>query len=387
LAPVDDFRPILNSGIPGTNQGRGDLGSLRLVRLDQAKGGTLGEAVRNGGGNVLLHAGVTLSPRYLKALADHGFGAVYVDDPLAPGIAVDDSLRWETRAQAFGAVRDVFARAAGDELGDLAGARRAVDGIIDDITRAAASVFALTALRASSEYTFTHSVNVCALSILVGLISGYDRTELRQLGIGALLLDVGKVACLEATEKPGALTESEWALMKRHPVEGYELLRKSPDVHLFSAHVAFQHHERADGSGYPRGIYGERILPFAAIAAVADVYDAMTADRPYRPASPPHEAMRWLQERAGAQFDKDAVRRLARRVAVYPAGTIVRLSSGELGAVQTQGVDPRQPTVRVVADARLKRVEPVSVDLAADEAGRSIADVLADWPARLRGAI
>ena len=358
-------------------------GRVRLIRLEHAGGHTLGEAVRGGSGQVLLHAGVRLSPRYLRALGEYGFGAVYVEDPVAPGIAVDDSLRAETRAQAFTAVKGIFERAGRGEIGDIAAARRAVDGLLDDIAGTAASVFGLSALRAASEYTFAHSVNVCALSLLIGTLSGFDRPELRQLGVGALLLDVGKVSCIEATEKPGALTASEWEAMRRHPVDGYEMLRKSPEVHLFSAHVAFQHHERADGSGYPRGIYGDRILPFAAIAAVADVYDAMTAARPYREARPPHEAVAWLQERAGTQFDRDAIRRLARRVAVYPAGTIVRLSSGEVGAVEGQGVDPRRPRVRVVGDAQGHPVAPATVDLADDPGRPSVADVLADWPRAL----
>ncbi len=355
------------------------------MRLDQARGRTLGQEVRNGAGQPLLRAGVTLSPRYLRSLASQGFSAVYVEDPLAHGIPVEDALRWETRAQAFAAVRDVFEQAAAaGEIQRVEGARAAVDTILRDVAACASGVLGLSALRAATEYTFTHSVHVCALSLLMGMASGYDGIALRQLGVGALLLDVGKVACLEETEKPGALSDAEWEVMRRHPVDGYEMLRRHPDVHLFSAHVAFQHHERADGSGYPRRIYAERILPFAAIAAVADVYDAMTSDRPYRPALPPHAALAWLNERAGKQFDRDVVRRLTRRVAAYPAGTIVRLSSGEVGAVQAQGKSPPQPTVLVVADANLRRVSPVPVDLAEDEDRRSVDEVLEDWPKRLQ---
>jgi HD-GYP domain-containing protein (c-di-GMP phosphodiesterase class II) len=356
---------------------------VRLVRLEQARGRTLGHEVRNGAGQALLRAGITLSPRYLKSLAAQGFSAVYVEDPLAPGIPVEDALRWETRAKAFTAVRDVFEQASAGEIKSVAGAREAVDAILQEIAGVASGVCALTALRAASDYTFTHSVHVCALCLLVGMASGYDRGALRQLGVGALLLDVGKVAYIDATEKPGALSEGEWEVMRRHPVDGYEMLRRNPDVHLFSAHVAFQHHERADGTGYPRRIYGERILPFAAIAAVADVYDAMTSERPYRPALPPHAALAWLSERAGKQFDRDVVRRLIRRVAAYPAGTIVRLSSGEVGAVQAQGKNPPQPTVLIVADPDLRRVSPAPVDLAEDADRRSVAEVLAEWPKRL----
>jgi HD-GYP domain-containing protein (c-di-GMP phosphodiesterase class II) len=354
----------------------------RLMRLDQARGRVLGEGVRNGAGQALLRAGATLSPRYVRSLASQGFTAVYVEDPVAPGIPAEDSLRWETRAPAFTAVREIFEQAAAGEIGSVAGARTAVSAIPEDVTRTASGVFALTALRAASEYAFTHSVHVCALSLLVGVGAGYDRTALQRLGVGTLLLDVGAVASLEAAEKPGALTDAEWELVvRRHPVDGYEMLRRDPEVCLFSAHVAFQHHERADAGGYPRRIYGERILPFAAIAAVADVYDAMTSDRPYRPAQPPPAALQWLHERAGTQFDREAVRRLVRRLAAYPAGTIVRLTSGEVGAVQAQGKSPHLPQVRIVADAALRRVEPepAPLDLGAEGERRRVGAVLADW--------
>jgi hypothetical protein len=151
-------------------------------------------------------------------------------------------------------------------------------------------------------------------------------------------------------------------------------------VHLFSAHVALQHHERLDGSGYPRGLRGEEILPFARIAAVADVYDAMTADRPFRAAVPPHEAMGVVLAAAGTKLDAWYVRRLASRLAVYPQGTIVRLSSGELAVVVRQGNRSDLPVVRVVADPALQPVQPQEHDLGADPRGRTVASVLPEWP-------
>jgi HD-GYP domain-containing protein (c-di-GMP phosphodiesterase class II) len=253
-----------------------------------------------------------------------------------------------------------------------------VDDILADLRSAGGSVVTLVALRRATEYTFVHSVNVCVLSLLVGLQFGYDRTALRQLGIGALLHDVGKVFCTDLAEKPGPLTEEEWVRMKRHPWDGWDMLRRHPEVHLFSAHVALQHHERLDGSGYPRGLTADQILAFARIAAVADVYDAMTADRPYRQAFPPHEAMRALLREAGSKFDPDAVRHLAARLAVYPNGTIVRLTSGELAVVSDQGGHPDLPVVRVVADSHQDPVPPFQVALAADP--RRIQAILTAWP-------
>jgi HD-GYP domain-containing protein (c-di-GMP phosphodiesterase class II) len=322
-----------------------------------------------------------LSPRYINALIRRGFTEVYVSDAVAGEIDVEDALRDETRGRAYTAVETAFAEVRMAESEAFQEARAAVDDILDDLMSADQNLLCLSALRASTEYTFVHSVNVCALSLLIGLAQGLDRGDLRRLGLGALLHDVGMADCADLVSKPGALTSQEWERVRQHPVTGFNLLRTRSGVHLYSAHIAFQHHERLDGSGYPRGLRAERILPFAKVVAVADAYDAMVAERPYRPAMASHAAVAELLEEAGTQFDPVVVHKLSRRLAVYPNGAVVRLNTGELGAVAGQGVRPEHPVVRVVSDARMNPVAPADVALETDARHRRIAEMLADWPA------
>jgi HD-GYP domain-containing protein (c-di-GMP phosphodiesterase class II) len=354
---------------------------VKRIAITHAEGATLGRTVKDGAGNVLVKAGTVLSPRYVNALVRRGFTEVYASDDVAGEIDVEDALRDETRGRAYTAVQTAFTEAQMGGSEALAEARAAVDDILEDLMSADQSLISLSALRASTEYTFVHSVNVCALSLLIGIAQGLDRGDLRKLGLGALLHDVGMAQCADLADKPGTLTAAEWERIRKHPASGFELLRTRAGVHLYSAHIAFQHHERLDGSGYPRGLRSERILPFAKVVAVADAYDAMAAERPYRPAMQAHEAIAELLSMAGTKFDAAIVRKLSRRLATYPNGAILRLSTGELAAVAHQGVRPEFPVVRIVSDPRLNPVAPSDVPLENDPQRRRIAEMLADWPA------
>jgi HD-GYP domain-containing protein (c-di-GMP phosphodiesterase class II) len=354
---------------------------VKRIAITHAEGQTLGRTVRDGAGNVLVKAGMVLGPRYINALVRRGFTEVYVADGLVGELDVEDALRDETRGRAYTAVQAAFTEAQMGGSEALREARAVVDDILDELMSADQSLISLSALRASTEYTFVHSVNVCALSLLIGVAQGLDRGDLRSLGLGALLHDVGMADCADLAAKPGALTATEWERIRRHPVAGFEMLRTRAGVHLFSAHIAFQHHERLDGSGYPRGLRAERILPFAKVVAVADAYDAMVAERPYRPAMPAHAAVAELLTMAGTKFDATVVHKLSRRLATYPNGAVVRLNTGELAAVCGQGTRPEHPVIRIVSDPRGSPVAPFDVPLGTDPQHRRIAEMLADWPA------
>jgi len=354
---------------------------MKRVAITYAEGERLGLTVKDGAGNVLVKSGTLLSPRYITALTRRGFTEVYVVDEISGDIDPEDALRTETRGRAYSAVQAAFTEAQMGGSETLEAARSAVDELLDDLMSANQSLISLNALRASTEYTFVHSVNVCALSLLIGVAQGLERGDLRRLGLGALLHDVGMTDCAELAAKPGALTADEWEKVRQHPAQGFEMLRTQAGVHLYSAHIAFQHHERLDGSGYPRGLRSERILPFAKVVAVADAYDAMVAERPYRPAMPAHAVVAELRELAGTKFDATIVHKLSKRLATYPNGVVVRLNTGELAAVAGQGVRPDYPVVRIVSDPRMNPVAPADVPLETDKQHRRIAEMLSDWPA------
>ncbi|MEW6399275.1 MAG: HD-GYP domain-containing protein [Bacillota bacterium] len=242
-------------------------------------------------------------------------------------------------------------------------------------------------MRSYHDYTFVHSVDVAVVSIVIGLASGYDRPRLRELGAGALLHDVGKVKIpTEILDKRESLTTQEFERVKLHTTLGYQIISQSREFSYVSAHAALEHHERLDGSGYPRRLRGDKIHEIGKIVAVADVFCAMTSDRVYRRKVPPQEGIRHMRA-AASKFDQRFVRRLALRVAAFPNGTFVRLSTGEFAVVVRQ--DPRnseRPVVRLLADAGNRPVEQVEVALA-DTPELDVALVLDDMPEQVRQAL
>ena len=195
-----------------------------------------------------------------------------------------------------------------------------------------------------------------------------DRIEdrLRKLGLGLLVHDVGKLAVPpEILNKPGRLTDPEMEIMKTHAMAGVELLRPA-DLSPLSLSVVRDHHERIDGSGYPEGLFGTQVQEFPRIAAVADVFDAVTSERVYKPAAPPYVGVRVIREGSGAQFCPDVVRHFRAVVMPYPVGHEVTLPDGRSGVVLSVSVDdPDSPTVRVLGPAG---VQELTVDMTVERA-------------------
>ncbi len=350
-------------------------------------GKKLAKTVFTADGRALLTAGVTLTPAYLEALRRRGFTVVYVENELLPDLEVDEALNSDTRVKATRIIKESMDRlAAGHEI-NVKAVSDAVNDILNDLAGNSDLVFSLSSLRSVDEYTFTHSVNVCAIALIVGQSLHYTRQDLHKLGVGALLHDIGKVQMGDIVRKPGKLTAEEWQRMQTHPTIGYELLRTNFEISLLSAHVAFQHHERVDGSGYPRGLAGGDIHEFGRIGAVADVYDALASDRPYRKRLDPLALAAELQAMAGSHLDQEIVRKLLARMALYPTGSIVLLNTRQVAVVvrQTRG-DPARPVVRIVTDSEYELVDPWEVSLAERE-DITVRMILPDYPARVRDQI
>lgn len=359
---------------------------MRLVLLSRSLAGeVLGKTIYTAEGLVLLRAGTVLTPEYIEALIRKGYTSIYLRDRLAPDAEIDDAVTEQTRLKATAVAREALERASQGQPVETEKVRSVVEDILREVEANAGLVVGLSNLRAYSEYTFVHSVNVCILSLLVAQGSGFSRGEMVKLGMGAILHDLGKLRVpREILDKPGALTETEFARIKEHPLHGYEIIKNNGDMHLLSAHVAFQHHEKMDGSGYPRSLKGTNIHQFGRIAAIADIFDAVTSDRVYRGKMPPHEAAALLLSMSGLKLDANYVRQLLQRVAIYPNGSIVRLNNGKLGVVlrQEPGL-PERPVIRVVADARNRLIAPREVRLS-QASEQYIKGVLPDYPQRVK---
>ncbi|MBL8450494.1 MAG: HD-GYP domain-containing protein [Dechloromonas sp.] len=242
-----------------------------------------------------------------------------------------------------------------------------VDSLVDSIFRNSDALLPLARLKSQDSYTFEHSVGVCSLLAAFGRALQLPREEIREIALGGLLHDVGKARVDDAiVDKPGKLSDDEFALMKAHVPEGLALLRAVPNLSATALAVVAEHHERIDGSGYPAGRKGAQLSQAGQMAAIVDVYDAMTSDRVYHRGMAPTPALRKLLEWSEHHFDRALVQSFIRTLGIYPTGSLVRLDSGRLAVVVEQ--NERQilePVVRVFYHAgKQYYIPPELVDLA-----------------------
>ena len=296
----------------------------------------VGRTIYSSRGEILLKAGVKLNNMYIKRLVKLGIPDVYIEDGLLPDVPMHDVITQETRVAAVKQVRNILLETK--ESGRLVIAARSlyntVGDFADELLADKSIMFNLVDLRSQDDYTFAHSVNVCVLSLMTGITLGYKKSDLATLGVSSLLHDLGKTRIPDyILNKPGSLTPEEYSLMKMHTTFGYEMIRSSKDLTEIHATVAHQHHESFDGSGYPLGIKNNEFHELAQITSIADKFDALTANRIYRRAFPPHEAYEMCAGSGNYLFKDEVVKAFLYNIAAYPSGALVELNSGEVAVV------------------------------------------------------
>jgi len=241
-----------------------------------------------------------------------------------------------------------------------------VEHLTDSILRNKDALLSLCRIKQKDDYTFLHSVSVGALLISFARALGLDRNVTRLLGIGGMLHDIGKMKVPnEVLNKPGKLTDVEFAIMESHVVYSRDILSETGNIDQISLDVAAQHHERHDGSGYPLGLKGSEMSVYGQMAAIVDVYDAITSDRCYHKGMEPTVALRKMFEWSKFHFNPELIHTFVRTIGIYPVGTLVMLESGKIGIVIAQNEKTlTQPLVRVVFNSRkIHYVAPEDIDL------------------------
>ena len=320
----------------------------------------------------LLRAGVKLTTRFIEHLDKAGIKGVYVEDQYSHGIDPHPVISALTRGHATRALASVY-----EEARQAVAARRAldeeatdglsdvVDHILEEVEESDGKSVVLADLCGAQAYPLQHAIDVTALGLLVGrrliIEHGWldykgerqdDRHEERlfRLGMGLLLSDIGKFALPETIlNNPGRLSEEEWEIIKTHPKAGVKLVRDTGAWCPLVQACVLRHHERWDGSGYPEGKVGDEVHQMARIAAVADVYDAITSERLYAPAKPAHVGVRTVLAGAGTQFDPTIIDVFSRLVAPFPPGVELELADGRSAvvvSVSEYALD--RPVVRVI---------------------------------------
>ena len=252
--------------------------------------------------------------------------------------------------EAVSAAGSIWDSAQTEGKPDVGVARTMIDGLAQAVAQNRTALLALTTLKNYDNYTFTHMINVSILTMGQARGLGIEGARLRELGMAALMHDIGKVRTpLEVLNKPDKLTPDEFAIMKRHTVEGAEILRMTTEVPPLAPVIAFEHHLRTDGTGYPDGISRASLNVGTMLCSIADVYDAMRSRRVYQDMLPSERVLEVLKRSDGKQFDQHLVRRFVQLVGMYPAGNLVKLNTGEIAVVRhVYAPDPHRPQVRVV---------------------------------------
>lgn len=283
-------------------------------------------------GRLLLLSGFIMKPLYIRKLKMFNVPYVYVEDDFFT--PTEESEEEKIYSQAVDVIRNFFSLASKNKKPNLSEIEKTTGEIISGVINNETVMLQLTGIRDIDSYTYLHSVDVCIYSVILGKNLGYSKDMLMDLGMGAILHDVGKCKIpSKILFKPGKLTTDEYSLMMLHTVYGAEILKSSYGMNSRIANIAFQHHEKWNGSGYPTGIAAYDIDPFPRIVSLVDVYDALISDRVYRKGEQPHIATDYIKRNSGILFDPYIVNLFMENIAIYFEGTLVQLSTGELGYV------------------------------------------------------
>lgn len=359
---VDDM-PMARADMLGPFVRRLQQAGVERITID--RGVTLEEITE------FLAAITTIDARHggaaetFPALAHIRVGRVTVDQRVE-GSLTDMATIKRLYSDAVSVAGDVWDSAQTEGHPDATAARAMIDGLAQAVAQNRTALLALTTLKNYDNYTFTHMVNVSILTMGQARGLGIDGGLLREFGLAALMHDIGKVRTpLDILNKPDKLTDEEFVIMKRHVVDGAEILRMTPDVPALAPVVAFEHHLRVDASGYPAGVSRSSLNIGTMLCSIADVYDAMRSQRHYQKAFPTDRILAVLKRNDGTQFDQHLVRRFVQLIGIYPAGNLVRLNTGEVAVVMNvYAPDPYRPHVRVLIDREGKRIDlPYEINL------------------------
>jgi HD-GYP domain-containing protein (c-di-GMP phosphodiesterase class II) len=326
---------------------------MRLEFIDRVKEDEiLGKNILTNDGKILLRSGVRLNTRYMDKLKELGVYFVYVEDNRLDDVMVEDNklseLKQVTMKNMSKIIKNVYtcnSRAVKDSL-------NVVEDLVDYIIDMGDVNTSLYDIQTYDNYTFVHSLDTCIMASFLGLAHGFNEKELKELAIGAILHDIGKIKISnKIITKSGPLTNEEFEEIRRHPIYGEEILSKNVRIPDNAIKAVLQHHERIDGRGYPYKLVDNEISKFGKVASICDVYDAISNDRVYRKKFSPNEAYELILAGSGTAFDSGVVKSFRETFAVYPLGCCVRLSNSVEGYVIRQNRNfPDRPVIRILYD-------------------------------------
>ncbi|MBM4065092.1 MAG: HD-GYP domain-containing protein [Planctomycetes bacterium] len=385
---------------------------MRRINIDRVKPGmVLGKTIYGYNYEMLLNKGVIITENHITRLKNKGFFKIYIDDEETADVVIEDPISDKIRIMATKDVLKTYTitQASLEHIeADTTEAiikcintqkiKRAfqenlafkqlckdMNAFVDEIMNTDV-LSGLNSIKSFDNYTYEHSIDTAIIALIFGKRLSLNREKLKQIAMGEFLHDIGKIFIDEKIiNKPGKLTPDEYEQVKLHTIYGYELLKDIGDIEAASAHITYQHHERQDGKGYPRGLRGnnrldrgmikytdqEKIILIAEIAAIADFYDACISDRPYRKGLLPDFVYELIKSGSGTQFNKELVECFLGVMPKYPVGSEVRIKNGinkdftgVVMSLNTQQLS--RPKVKLLRDAKKNKITPFEFDLSSN---------------------
>lgn len=320
---------------------------MRLVPINSVKEGSLlAKTIYNSNGIPLLREGYPLNTRLIDKAIYNGVYSLYIHDKYSDEI-IQDIISPELRQKAIHTLKNSYddlqkesyyaqnnkrLKKKKDVISDVSSIARK---FVDDILSNKDIIINLVDIKTMDDYTYQHCVNAAILGIVLGVELGYNKKQLESIAVGILLHDFGKVFIPKnILLKPGRLTSEEMETIRNHPKLGYEYLKDHSAINDIVLSIILEHHEKVNGTGYPKGLMDNKISEYAKIAAVCDVYDALTSDRTYRKAMSPNEALELIMGSCGEDFDLEIVQGFMNRIVPYPVGTLVELCNGKIAVIK-----------------------------------------------------
>lgn len=341
---------------------------MKLEIINRLKGDeTLGRNIFTNDGRILLRAGTVLNSNYIDKMREMGVFYVYVEDKRLDDVKVEDEnisrLKQNTMESMSRIMKNTSMVSDKKAMSEYI---KTVEDLISYISESKDITKSLYDIQTHSNSNFVHSIDVCIMSAIIGHAMKMDSLVIRELGVTAIIHDIGKTQLpRNIIEKRGKLEGEELRQYKEHPYLGAMLLKKNIRISENIIKGVLQHHERVDGKGYPYGLSGKSISKFARIICVSDVYDTITNSKDYKKAFSPNDAYELILAGSGTIFDEEVVKAFRKSFSVYPLGCCVKLSDGVEGYVVRQNENfPDRPIVRVIHDAITKKdIEPYEIDL------------------------